>query len=78
MSGHAQNLVCARRAFLRGVVRYTLLGGIISAAAATLINGRRSERSCRRQFLCGSCPLSRECALPEAAKFRNFSSEAKI
>lgn len=78
MSGHAQNLVCARRAFLRGVVRYTLLGGIISAAAATLINGHRSGRSCRRQFLCGACPLSNECSLSEAAIFRNRSSEVEL
>jgi len=78
MSGHEENLVCARMDFLRRAGRYALLGGIISAAATALINGHRSGRSCRRQFLCGGCPLSNECSLPEAAKFRNRPSEVKI
>ena len=78
MSGHAQSLVCARRDFLRCAARYALLGTFTSVAAIALINGRRPGRSCRRQFLCGGCPLANECSLPEAAQFRNRSRELKI
>jgi hypothetical protein len=78
MRNRAQNLVCARREFLNGAVRYALLGGIIAATATALINGGRSGRSCRRQFLCGGCPLADKCSLPEAAKFRNRPGEVKI
>lgn len=78
MSGHAHSQVCARRDFLRSAARYALLGGIIAATATVFTNGRRSGRSCRRQFLCGDCPLSIECSLPEAMKFRNGPAEMKI
>ena len=73
-----RNAACTRREFLRSTARYALLGGIITATATALVHGGGPGASCRRHFLCGSCPLAIECSLPEAAKFRNRSNKMKI
>ena len=54
----------ARREFIRGAARYTILTAITVIAA--MFGLRRVYASCQRNFICGSCPKFNGCSLPPA------------
>lgn len=63
----------ARREFIRGAARYTILTVITVIAA--IFGLRHADASCQRNFICGSCPKFNGCSLPPARDKRAQSRE---
>ncbi len=64
MAGLGTSSSCARREFIRAAARYTLLTAITVGAA--VFGLRRTDASCQKNFVCGSCPKFTGCQLPPA------------
>jgi len=57
----------SRREFIRGIIRYLILGGL-GFTTGTLILKRASSEKCARLSVCQNCVYFKNCNLPQALK----------
>ena len=59
-----------RREFLRGSLRYLILGGLVSVTGALFAKGKISRDKCINLGICGGCSIFKNCELPPAVTVR--------